>query len=61
MPPLCCQICWSRLVAGANFERYAAYTNRQPHTGEGWELSVGVELVRQDGELTPSGELYADK
>jgi hypothetical protein len=24
---------------------FAAYTNRQPHTGQGWELSTGVELV----------------
>ncbi len=45
----------------ANFERYAAYTNRQPHTGEGWEIGVGVELVRPDGELTPAGELYAER
>jgi hypothetical protein len=43
----------------AHFERYAAYTNRQPHTGEGWELSTGVELVLPDGRLAPAGEVYA--
>lgn len=45
--------------ANAHFERYAAYTNRQPHTGQGWEISPGVELVRPDGELTPAGIVYA--
>ena len=47
--------------AATYFERFAAYTNRQPHTGQGWELTVGVELVRADGELTPAGQLYAEK
>jgi hypothetical protein len=42
-----------------HFERYAAYTNRQPHTGQGWELSTGVELVLADGRLAPAGEVYA--
>jgi hypothetical protein len=45
----------------ANFDRYAAYTNRQPHTGEGWELTAGVELVRPDGRLSPPGEVYAER
>jgi LysM repeat protein len=44
----------------AHFERYAAYTNRQPHTGQGWELNMGVELVLPDGRLAPAGEIYAD-
>jgi hypothetical protein len=44
----------------AHFERFAAYTNRQPHTGQGWELSTGVELVLPDGRLAPAGEVYAD-
>ena len=44
--------------AAAQFERFAAYTNRQPHTGQGWELSTGVELVLRDGRLSPAGEVY---
>jgi hypothetical protein len=44
----------------ANFERFAPYTNRQPHTGQGWELSVSVELVGSNGMLTPAGQVYAD-
>lgn len=43
------------------FTRYAAYTNRQPHTGEGWEISTGVELVNDDGTLKPAGVVYARK
>jgi len=43
----------------AHFERFAAYTNRQPHTGQGWELSTGVEMVSANGSLTPVGEIYA--
>ena len=43
----------------AHFERYAAYTNRQPHTGQGWELNTGVELVLSDGRLAPAGRVYA--
>ena len=42
-----------------HFDRFAAYTNRQPHTGQGWELSSGVELVNGNGSLTPAGEVYA--
>ncbi len=42
-----------------HFERYAAYTNRQPHTGQGWELGTGVELVLPDGRLAPAGKVYA--
>jgi hypothetical protein len=42
-----------------HFERFAAYTNRQPHTGQGWELNTGVELVLADGRLAPAGEVYA--
>ncbi len=45
-------------VAG-HFERFAAYTNRQPHTGQGWELSTGVEMVNGNGSLTPVGDAYA--
>jgi LysM repeat protein len=46
--------------ADANFDRFAAYTNRQPHTGQGWEVASGVELVYADGRLTPVGQAYAD-
>jgi LysM repeat protein len=46
--------------AAANFERFAAYTNRQPHTSQGWELTTGVELVGSNGMLTPIGQVYAD-
>jgi len=42
-----------------NFSHYAAYTNRQPHTGEGWETSTSVELVQADGRLSACGEVYA--
>lgn len=45
----------------SNFTRYAAYTNRQPHTGQGWELATGVELVNGDGSLSPIGKVYAEK
>lgn len=45
--------------AMANFDRVAAYTNRQPHTGQGWEIGTGVELVNGDGTLTPSGIVFA--
>ena len=48
-----------RYVA-VNFERFAPYTNRQPHTGQGWELAPGVELVGSSGMLTPIGQVYAD-
>ena len=47
-----------KYVAG-HFERFAAYTNRQPHTGQGWELSTGVEMVNGSGRLTPVGDVYA--
>ena len=43
----------------AHFDRFAAYTNRQPHTGQGWELSSGVEMVNGNGSLTPVGDVYA--
>ena len=43
----------------AHFERFAAYTNRQPHTGQGWELSSGVEMVNSHGGLTSVGDTYA--
>jgi len=43
----------------AHFDRFAAYTNRQPHTGQGWELSSGVEMVQGNGSLTPVGDAYA--
>jgi hypothetical protein len=46
--------------ADQHFERYAAYTNRQPRTGEGWELASGVELMYADDRLTPAGQVYAD-
>jgi len=42
-----------------HFDRFAAYTNRQPHTGQGWELSSGVEMVNGNGSLTPVGDAYA--
>lgn len=45
----------------ANFTRYAAYTNRQPHTGQGWEIATGVELVNNDGSLSPIGIVYSKK
>ena len=38
---------------------YAIYTNRQPHSGQGWEIATGVELVNGDGSLTPAGQVYA--
>ena len=41
--------------AWPRFTRISPYTNRQPHTGEGWEISRGVELVGQDGQLTATG------
>lgn len=44
-----------------NFTRYAAYTARQPHTGEGWEIATGVEMVNADGSLSPIGVVYRDK
>jgi LysM repeat protein len=44
----------------AHFDRFAAYTNRQPHTGQGWELSSGVEMVHSNGSFTPLGEVYAN-
>lgn len=44
----------------AHFDRFAPYTNRQPHTGQGWELTSGVELVQPNGHLTPLGEAYAN-
>lgn len=43
------------------FDRYAAYTNRQPHTGEGWEIDSAVEMVRDDGGLTLLGQEYASR
>jgi hypothetical protein len=43
----------------AYFDRFAAYTNRQPHTGQGWELTSGVEMVNGNGSLTPVGDVYA--
>ena len=43
----------------AHFDRFAAYTNRQPHTGQGWELSSGVEMVQGNGSLTAVGDAYA--
>lgn len=43
-----------------NTEAYFAYTNRQPHTGQGWEITTGVELVDGDGALTNSGKVFAD-
>lgn len=45
----------------ANFTRYAAYTNRQPHTHQSWEVSTGVELVNGDGTLTTIGVVYASR
>ena len=42
------------------FDRYAVYTNRQPHTGQGWELGRGVELLNDDNSLTPMGDLYSE-
>ncbi len=54
---------FSRLLnyVASTFDRYAAYTNRQPHTGKGWEIATGVELVNGDGTLTPAGQVYAQK
>ncbi len=54
---------FSRLVdfVASHFDRYAAYTNRQPHAGYGWESGPGVELVNGDGSLSPAGAVYADK
>lgn len=38
---------------------YAIYTNRQPHSGQGWEIATGVELVNGDGTFSPAGQVYA--
>ena len=43
----------------AHFDRFAAYTNRQPHTGQGWELNTGVEMVDSNGSLTAVGDVYS--
>lgn len=39
-------------------ERIAAYTNRQP-IGVPWAVDRRVEMVREDGGLSPVGEYYA--
>jgi hypothetical protein len=46
-------------LSDGRWGRYAIYTNRQPHTGQGWELFNGVELVNGDGTLTPMGAMVA--
>jgi len=46
-------------VSGGRFARYAAYTNRQPRTNQGWEISRNVELVNNDDSLTPTGSIFA--
>ncbi|MBI4771551.1 MAG: LysM peptidoglycan-binding domain-containing protein [Chloroflexi bacterium] len=45
--------------ACGKFQWVAAYTNRQPHSGQGWELAQGVELIDEAGQLKPAGEVYA--
>jgi len=40
--------------------RVAAYTNRQPHSGQGWEIGSRVDLVKCDGSLTPIGQIYSE-
>jgi hypothetical protein len=44
----------------ANFAAYAVYTNRQPHTGQGWEIAAEMELVDADGMPTVNGRIYAE-
>jgi hypothetical protein len=44
-----------------NFDRYAAYTNRQPRAGQGWEIDHGVELINRDGTYTMAGVVYSAK
>lgn len=44
-----------------NYKTYAVYTNRQPiATDCGWCISSGVELVDHNGNLTPTGQIYAN-
>jgi hypothetical protein len=40
--------------------RVSAYTNRQPE-GAPWAIGEGVEMVNDDGTLTPIGEWYAGR
>jgi hypothetical protein len=42
-----------------HFARVAAYTNRQPAAD--WAINPGVELVDGNGNLTATGNLYADR
>jgi len=40
--------------------RIAPYTNRQPLVNEPWVMDKRVELVKDDGTLTPMGAYYRD-
>jgi hypothetical protein len=42
-------------------ERIAPYTNRQPNTGQWWEIDQRVNLVSPQGTLTALGAYYASR
>jgi len=46
--------------AASNFQGYAPYTNREPGSGQPWEIGPASWLVATDGTLTANGQVYAD-